>query len=72
MDIENMTRREVLDAKLGDEARQIPPRRFEIVLRCVARLSPSRGHGRKSSMGADAILLLPPSRERPSAHVSAP
>lgn len=37
MDIENMTRREVLDAKLGDEARQIQPRRFEIVLRCVAR-----------------------------------
>mmetsp|Transcript_6686 Transcript_6686/g.26015 ORF Transcript_6686/g.26015 Transcript_6686/m.26015 type:complete len:809 (-) Transcript_6686:696-3122(-) len=33
MDIENMTRREVLDAKLGDEARQIQPRRFEIVLR---------------------------------------
>ena len=32
-----MTRREVLDAKLGDEARQIQPRRFEIVLRCVAR-----------------------------------
>jgi len=28
-----MTRREVLDAKLGDEARQIQPRRFEIVLR---------------------------------------
>ena len=47
------------DAKLGDEARQILPRRFEIVLRCVARLSPSRGHGRKSSMDADAIS--PPS-----------
>ena len=59
MDIENMTRREVLDAKLGDEARQILPRRFEIVLRCVARLSPSRGHGRESSMDADAIS--PPS-----------
>ena len=40
MDAQGMTRREALEAQRPDDARQIQPRRFEIVLRCGP--SPSR------------------------------
>ena len=75
MDIENMTRREVLDAKLGDEARQIQPRRFEIVLRCVARRPSSDDVARFShptQRGGTQFPLLPPAAPRALAHASAP
>ena len=71
MDIENMTRREVLDAKLGDEARQIQPRRFEIVLRCVARRPSSDDVARFShptQRGGTQFPLLPPRRAARSAY----
>ena len=70
-----MTRREVLDAKLGDEARQIQPRRFEIVLRCVARRPSSDDVARFShptQRGGTQFPLLPPAAPRALAHASAP
>ena len=41
MDAQGMTRREALEAQRPDDARQIQPRRFSIVLRCATVRVPS-------------------------------